>query len=73
MSSAALLFIIIFSVLMAIPCFGVAWLGVRYINKLGNYPSKTPQIQVDIVIKLVFLEMVSFTLILLFFKVLSVD
>ncbi len=70
MGSVALIFILIFWVLMAIPSLGVAWLGYKLITKLGRYPSKTPAIQMGIMLKLVIIEVVSLTLILVFFKIL---
>lgn len=70
MGNAALIFAGAFFILITIPCVGVAWLGKSLIDKLGTYPSKTPAIQVDMVIKLAFLEVVSFALLLGFFKAL---
>lgn len=67
---AALAFIGIFYVLMILPCVGIAFLGVHLINKLGRFPSKTPAIQMSVMFKLIVLEIVSMTLILVFFKVL---
>ncbi|OGX05622.1 MAG: hypothetical protein A2Z88_09160 [Omnitrophica WOR_2 bacterium GWA2_47_8] len=73
MSGASLIFIIIYYVLIIIPCIGTAWLGAKMMNAVGQYPSKTPMIQMNLVVKLVFLEVVSFTLLLVFFKVLVAD
>ncbi|OGX24728.1 MAG: hypothetical protein A3D10_06835 [Omnitrophica WOR_2 bacterium RIFCSPHIGHO2_02_FULL_48_11] len=73
MGSVAFIFIIIFIVLMGIPCVGVAWIGTRLINQLGRYPSRTPAIQLSVVLKLVVLEVVSWTLLLLFFKILVAE
>lgn len=73
MASTALLFIIIFFVLMFIPCLGVGWLGYKLITRLGQYPSKTPAIQLSIMLKLVIVEVVSLTLILLLFKILVAE
>jgi hypothetical protein len=70
--STTLIFIAIFYVLILIPCVGVGWVGWNLINQLGRFPSKTPAIQMGIIFKLVVVELVSFTLILAFFKVLSV-
>ncbi len=70
MGSAAGLFIIIFFVMIAIPCLGVGWLGYKLITKIGRYPSKTPAIQLGIMLKLVIIEVVSLTVILVFFKIL---
>ena len=73
MDSAVVVFVIIFAVLIAVPCTGIAWLGKKLIDNLGKYPSKTPMIQTSIIFKLAFIEIVSFTLLLLFFKILVAD
>ena len=72
-ASTMVVFVLIFTVLIAIPCVGIAWLGTRFINKLGRFPSKTPAIQMSIVFKLLLLEIVSWTLLLLFFKILVAE
>ncbi len=70
MGSAAALFIAIFFVLILIPTMGVGYLGYKLISKLGRYPSKTPAIQLSILVKLVVIEVVSLTLMLVMFKIL---
>lgn len=70
---AGYIFLVIFFVLIAIPCVGIAWLGTKMINQLGRYPSKTPAIQMSIVLKLTVLEIGSWTMLLLFFKVLVAE
>ncbi len=70
MGSTAGIFIIIYFIMIAVPCIGVGWLGYKLITKLGRYPSKTPAIQLGIMIKLIIVEVVSLTAILLFFKIL---
>jgi hypothetical protein len=66
----ALLFMSVFWILMAIPCVGVTWLGKNLIDRLGRYPSKTTAIQMSVFFKLIVIEVVSVTLILIFFKAL---
>lgn len=73
MPTAALVFIGIFWAMMIIPCVGVGWLGWKLITDLGTYPSKTPAIQMGVMFKLVMLEVVSMTILLLFFKVLVAE
>ncbi|MCC6759373.1 MAG: hypothetical protein IT395_07090 [Candidatus Omnitrophica bacterium] len=73
MASTALFFILIFYILMLIPCLGVGWIGYKLITRLGRYPSKTPAIQVGIMLKLIIVEVVSLTLILLMFKILVAE
>ena len=70
MANVAFIFIVIFWILIIIPCIGAAWVGVQLINRLGRAPSKTPAIQMSILLKLVIVETVSFALILTFFKAL---
>ena len=72
-SSGGFIFAAIFFVLIAVPCVGVAWLGTKLINELGRYPSKTPAIQLSIVLKLTVLEIGSWTMLLLFFRVLVAE
>lgn len=73
MGSVAVIFVIIFVILIAVPCVGVGWIGTKLINQLGRYPSKTPAIQLSVVMKLTVLEIVSWTMLLLFFKVLVAE
>ncbi len=73
MGSAALLFIIIFFIVTLIPCVGVGWLGYKLITRLGRFPSKTPAIQLGILVKLIIVEVVSLTLLLLLFKILVAE
>lgn len=70
-SGAAFVFILVFYVLILIPCIGIGWLGYDLLDRLGRFPSKTPAIQMSVLFKLVLIEVVSLTLILLFFKALS--
>lgn len=67
----AYIFIGTFFFLMLLPCVGVAFIGFKMIEKLGQHPSKTPAIQLSIFLQLVATEVVCFTLILLYFRVLS--
>lgn len=67
----AYIFIGIFFFLMLLPCIGVTIIGYRMIEKLGQFPSKTPAIQLSIFLQLVATEVVCFGLILLYFSVLS--
>lgn len=73
MGSAAFIFIAIFFILILIPSLGVGWLGFKLIQKLGRWPSKTPAIQLDVLVKLAIVEVVSLTLILLLFKILVAE
>ncbi|MCK5215611.1 MAG: hypothetical protein KAR05_09690 [Candidatus Omnitrophica bacterium] len=70
MGSTALIFILIFYAIMLIPCIGVTIIGKNLINKIGQYPSRTPALQLGVLLKLVILEVVSFTMLMVFFKAL---
>jgi hypothetical protein len=70
-STAAIFFIMIFYILMLIPCIGIGWIGYKLITNLGRYPSKTPAIQMSILFQLVVVEVASLTFLLAFFKILS--
>lgn len=71
--SEGILFIFIFLALISIPCIGVALIGYRMINKLGRFPSRTPEIQMSIFLKLILIEAVSFGMIYLFYRFFSID
>ena len=64
-------FILIFLAIVAVPCVGAALIGYRMINKLGHFPSKTPAIQMSILLKLIVIEIISFAMIILFYHVFS--
>jgi len=70
MGGVALIFILFYWTVILIPAVGTCWIGRSLINRLGRWPSKTPAIQMSILFKLVVLEVVSFTLLLAFFKAL---
>ena len=65
------IFIGIFFILILIPCIGVAIIGYQMIQKLGHFPSKTPAIQMSIIAQLVITEIISFSLLLLFYHIFS--
>lgn len=69
--TAGLLLIGIFVVIVGIPCVGVSILGWKLAKRLSFYPSKTPAVQMDIIAKLVVLEIISFSLIFMLYHVLS--
>jgi len=71
MPVTSLILMALFFVGINIPCFVIAWLGSRFIEKLGRYPSQTPAIQTGVVLQLVIVEVATFTFILALFKILS--
>ena len=66
-----LIFICEFLVVLAVPCAGAALLGSKLINQLGMYPSKSAEFQMSIIWKLVVLMVVSFVLMVAFFRIYS--
>lgn len=73
MNGVMLVFVAIFYVLIIIPCVGVSWIGCRLFDRLGRHPSKTPAIQMSVLFPLVIIEVVSFALLLAFFKALVAE
>ena len=66
-----LIFIAAFFVVVAVPCVGVAMLGTKLVNDLGNYPTRSASFQMAMSWKLILLMVVSFTLLVLFFRIFS--
>ena len=73
MPMTSVMLIALFFVAINIPCIAIAWLGSRFIEKLGRFPSQTPAIQTGVVLHLVIIEVSTFTFILALFKILSPD
>ncbi|MDP2654608.1 MAG: hypothetical protein Q8Q08_11350 [Candidatus Omnitrophota bacterium] len=70
MDSTMLIFVVSWYAIMIIPCLGIGWLGSKFINNLGRYPSKTPVLNKNIIFPLLVIEVVSVTCLLVFFKAL---
>jgi len=70
-SGTALLFIVVFYIMMSIPCIGIGWVGFKMLTQLGRYPSRTPAIQMDVLLKLIVIEVGSLAMILTFFKIMT--
>ena len=62
------IFASVYAVIILVPCVLVAWIGRKMIRQLGQYPSKTPAIQMSIFIQLVAIEVATFTLMIGFFR-----
>lgn len=41
----AFIFVIIFSVLVIVPCYFIATFGAKMINEMGNFPTRAEEIQ----------------------------
>jgi len=71
MGSAALILFLVFFFIIAIPCIGVAMLGSDLVNRLAFHPSKTPAIQLRVILKLVILEIISFGMLMSAYHILA--
>ena len=71
MGSSSFALIGLFFLAVNIPCVAILWIGLKFIEQLGRYPSKTPSIQMSICLKLLVIEVGAFTFILAMFKVLA--
>ncbi|MBF0331795.1 MAG: hypothetical protein HQL17_07640 [Candidatus Omnitrophica bacterium] len=58
-------------VIVTVPCVAVAVLGTRLINHIGQYPTKSAKLQVGICLQLLAIEIVTFFMLALFFKIFS--
>ena len=65
------IFAALYSILIIVPCVLVAWIGRDMITRLGKEPTKTSAIQMSILGKLVTIEVVTFTFMLVFFRFFS--
>ncbi len=65
----AVFFVLFFGVIIGLPCFGVAVIGTRMVNDLGNFPTKAAQIQSSACWKVLLIELFSFTLLVAFFQI----
>ena len=65
------IFFAVYSVLIIVPCVLVAWIGRDMITRLGKAPTETSVIQMSIVGKLVTIEVITFTLMIVFFRFFS--
>ena len=63
----ALIFILVFSAIVGVPCFAVAVIGTRMVNELGNFPTKAAQIQSGASWKVLIIAIVSFFFLSAFF------
>ena len=71
MDSTAIVLIGLFFLGVNIPCATIIYIGMRYFNMMGRYPSKTPKIQMNTIMVLAMTEVITFTILLALFKVLS--
>jgi len=67
--SEALIFISVFTVIVIVPCFFTTLIGKEMIDRIGRFPTKTSIIQVKALYRLVFIEIVAFSLLASFYRV----
>jgi len=65
----SLIFTAIYAALVIVPCFLIAMIGRKMIERLGQYPSQAPAIQLSIFLKLVVIEIISFTCLIGFYHI----
>ncbi|HNV24035.1 MAG TPA: hypothetical protein PLH56_06490 [Candidatus Omnitrophota bacterium] len=63
------IFISVFSLIIIIPCVLVVIIGKKAIEDMGRYPTKISLIQMSIFLKLVVIEISTFTALLTFLRV----
>jgi len=71
MFGAAFILIGMFLFIIGIPCIGVAILGTNLANRIAFHPSKTPAIQLSVMLQLFILEIISFGLLSLLYHLLA--
>ena len=67
----AFIFASVFSLLIIIPCLLIVLVGRKMINRLGQYPSKTPAIQMSVLFQLVTIEIFGFFGLIAFYNFFS--
>ena len=66
-----LIFIFIFLFIVGVPCFLIAVIGSRLTNSLGLFPTRSAKLQLAVVWQLLLVEIVSFIMLALFFRIFS--
>ncbi len=65
------IFAAVYSVIIIVSCVIAALIGRKMITQLGLYPTQTPAIQMSVILKLVTLEIVTFTCLIVFYRFFS--
>ena len=65
------IFIGLFLIMVGLPCLLTAILGVKLIERLGQYPSRSAKLQFGICIQLLLVEVFGFAMLAGFFRVFS--
>jgi len=66
-----LVFILIFTVIMAIPCVAIALLGSKLIGNLGQFPSKSARFHIQTALPLLGVMILTFGMFIIFFHIFS--
>lgn len=66
-----LMFIVVFGAMVGVPCYFTAVIGSKMLNDLGNFPTKSAQIQSSAAWKILIIEVVTFGCFAVFFNILS--
>ena len=64
-------FIGLFLVMVGVPCLLTGILGVRLIDRLGQYPTRSAKFQMGICIQLFIVEIIGIAMLVGFFRVFS--
>jgi len=67
----SIIFLLVFTVIIVVPCVFVALLGKKMIDRLGQFPSQAPVIQMGVLLKLAVIEMVTFIALIIFYHIFS--
>ncbi|HLF19094.1 MAG TPA: hypothetical protein VI749_09460 [Candidatus Omnitrophota bacterium] len=67
--SEAVIFIAVFSIVVMLPCYFVVMIGRDMIDQIGQFPTMAARIQLKALFKLVAVELVSFFLLIAFYRV----
>ena len=66
-----LIFIVIFTIIMAIPCVAIAMLGSKLISNLGQYPSRSAKFHIETAMPLLGVMILTFGMFIIFFHIFS--
>ena len=67
----AIIYILLFAFIIAVPCMAVTVIGTRMVNDIGNFPTKAAQIQSSACWKVLIFEIISFFMLAVFFHFFS--
>lgn len=67
----SLIFVGVFALIVLIPCAIIAIMGRKAINEMGRYPTRIPLIQSKMMLPLIFVDVITFALLLGFYNVFS--